>query len=186
MENPKQEKQRQVVQGLFILLGFMTLLTWACQLVIFPTWRERGQSLLIGICLTLFGAFAAVLASPYGAEDEKRLSRVSTTVFTLGTGFVLAKIIDPLIAQIIGNSGQLLSGTKGPNLLIGMIGFLAGFMGTYVYRAQLGMDIFREDSPAQPLATLPVAVAPVFLEPLGGGAATPATPVVERSTLTFF
>ena len=76
METLNQKKQRQAVQALFILLGFMTLATWVCQLVIFEEWRQSAQSFLVGTCLTLFGAFAAVLASPYGVEEEKRLLRV--------------------------------------------------------------------------------------------------------------
>jgi hypothetical protein len=149
MTNLNQAERRKTVRALFILLGFMTLVTWFCQWKIFKEWDAFAQSILIGTCMTLFGAFAAVLASPYGAEDEKRLSKVSTTVFTLVTGYVLAKIIDPLVAQIIAGAPAFLSMSKGSNLVIGLIGFLAGFLGTYVYRAYRGVDVFREELPVQ-------------------------------------
>jgi hypothetical protein len=95
--------------------------------------------------MTLVGALAALLVSPYGAADQERLSKVSATIFTLITGYVLAKIIDPLVAQIIGNATAVLSVTKGANLLIALISFLAGFLGTYVFRAYLGASVFRDD-----------------------------------------
>lgn len=144
MTTLKQQRKR-VVRGLFILLGVMTLVTWFCQWLIFkPNWPDFAQSILIGTCMTLFGAFAAVLVSPYGVEDEKRLSKVSATVFTLVTGYFLAKVIDPLVAQIMGSANMFLNLKKGTNLLIGLIGFLAGFLGTYVYRAYEGTYIFQD------------------------------------------
>jgi hypothetical protein len=105
MANTKQTEQRRTVWALLILFGVMTPLTYVCQWLIFrPNWSDFALSVLIGTCMTLAGAFAALLVSPYGAEDEKRLTKVSTTIITLVTGYALAKIIDPLVAQIIGSA----------------------------------------------------------------------------------
>jgi hypothetical protein len=119
-----------------MLLGGVTVLTYVCQWFVFErNSQEIALSILLGTCMTLLGAFAALLASPYGAEDEKRLSKISATIFTLLTGYVLAKIIDPLVGKMTSDPSALLHVKNVANILVRMIGFLGGFLGTYAFRA---------------------------------------------------
>jgi hypothetical protein len=112
--------------------------TFTCQVLIFrQNWSEIGLSVLIGTCGTLAGGFAALLASPYGAKDAERLSRVGAIILALLTGYVVAKIIDPLVTNVMGNLSVLLEPKKGANMLVGLIGLLGGFINTYEFRAHI-------------------------------------------------
>ena len=59
---------------------------------------------------------------------------------------MLAKVIDPLVEQIVRGASAFLDIQRSANLLIGTIGFLSGFIGTYVYRAYQGVNVFGSDS----------------------------------------
>lgn len=138
MSISKKDQRRIFIWLGLIEIASIIIVTFACQWFIF---REEVKyvalSVLIGTCTTLFGCLAGLLASPYGAEDEKRLSKVSTTIFTLITGYVLGKMIDPLVLKMLDNPRELLELRTGTNILIGLIGFLGGFLSTYVFRAYI-------------------------------------------------
>jgi len=131
------ERRENIIAFSWII--YLALITFVCQLLIFKfEWQDIGMSLLLGTCSAMVGAFAALLASPYGSADSERLSKVSTTIATLITGYVLAKIIDPLVAEMMGGKYSVFSEPKNSaNVLIGIISFLSGFLGTYQFRVYL-------------------------------------------------
>jgi hypothetical protein len=138
MRNTTKAGRRTIVWAGLIELGYLLVVTYTCQWFIFrDDVKDVALSVLIGTCMTLVGGLAGLLASPYGAEDEKRLSRVSATIFTLLTGYALAKVIDPLVAKLMGNNSALGDIRTWAFILIGLIGFLGGFLGTYVFRAYI-------------------------------------------------
>ena len=135
--NQSAERRRESIIA-FVCVVFLILLTFGCQIVIFEgQWNQIGFSVLVGTCSTLFGAFAALLASPYGADDKERLTKVSATLVTLVTGYLLAKIIDPLIAETFRNPANFFEIKNATNSLMAITGFLGGFLGTYEYRAYI-------------------------------------------------
>jgi uncharacterized membrane protein YfcA len=138
MRITKKADRRIIVWAGLIELSYLLIVTYTCQWFIFRNdLRDVALSVLIGTCMTLVGALAALLASPYGAEDEKRLSRVSATIITLLTGYALAKIIDPLVAKLMDDKAALSDIRTWTFIIIGLIGFLGGFLGTYVFRVYL-------------------------------------------------
>ncbi len=94
------------------------------------------MSVLIGTFSTMAGGFAALLALPYSARDEERLSKVRATILTLLTGYVLAKI-DPMVTATMSNTTALFTLKNATNVLIGLIGLIGGFVNTYEFRATM-------------------------------------------------
>jgi hypothetical protein len=134
----KKADRRIMVWAGLIELGLLLVVTSTCLWLIFrDDLKNVALSVLLGTCMTLFGCLAGLLASPYGAEDERRLSRVSATIITLLTGYVLAKVIDPLVAKLIGDNPALRDIRTWAFILVGLIGFLGGFLGTYVFRVYI-------------------------------------------------
>ena len=132
----KVEQPRRVAITIGSTL-FLLAVTFTCQVLIFNrNWQEIGLSVLIGTCSTLAGGFAALLASPYGAKDEERLSKVRATILALLTGYVLAKI-DPLVTAVMKDSAAILVPKNAANMLVGLIGLLGGFINTYEFRAYM-------------------------------------------------
>ena len=108
MRNTTKAGRRFIVWAGLIEIGYLLVVTYTCQWFIFrEDVKDVALSVLIGTCMTLAGGLAALLATPYGAEDEKRLSRVSATIFTLLTGYALAKVIDPLVTKLMSNDSAL-------------------------------------------------------------------------------
>jgi len=125
----------------------LTIITFVCLLFVFK-WDPQliAFSILIGTCCSMVGGFAAVLASPYEESDKKRMAVIAGTIATLITGYILAKIIDPIIAEAIARRSELFSIHNSANLLVAIIGFASGFIGTYQYRIYLSGRV-KEDKP---------------------------------------
>jgi hypothetical protein len=145
MRQKNAERRENIIAFSWII--YLAFITFVCQLLIFNfNWGEIGLSLLIGTCSAMVGAFAALLASPYGADDSKRLANVSTTIATLVTGYVLAKIIDPLVVEMMKNASAFYEPKNSANALIGITSFLSGFLGTYQFRVYLSGKLTKIDS----------------------------------------
>ena len=142
-------KKRATIISAFSWIGYLTIVTFGCQLLIFLNdwdWPGLGLSLLFGTAGTMTGAFAAFLASPYDTEDEKRITRVSTVLGTLVTGYLLAKVIDPLLLSAMKDPAFVFdlmrNGKNAANTLIALVSFIGGFLGTYQFRAYLSATFF--------------------------------------------
>lgn len=142
-QNKKEKQIKTLTIGLII---YMIALVFFCQWLIFQTREEFGLALLIGTCGTLFGCFAALLASPFTSSEQERLSKVGSIISTLVTGYILAKLIDPLTALLTSESTLplILQNKNGANVLIALVGFLSGFLLAYQYRVNLSGN-FQEN-----------------------------------------
>jgi membrane associated rhomboid family serine protease len=140
-EKENRRKRLRTLNYGFII--YLTAVMFLCQWLIFREWNEIGLSMLLGTCGTLAGCFAALLASPYGTGDQERLSKVGSIISTLITGYVLAKIVDPVISVMTDKDRlpMIFDLKIGANALITIIGFLAGFLLVYQYRAYISGEI---------------------------------------------
>lgn len=150
MDKKQQSAERRENLIAFSWVIYLAFITFTCQLLIFGfQWNEIGLSLLVGTCCAMIGAFAALLASPYGSGDSERLSKVSTTIATLITGYILAKIIDPLVIEMMKNYSVFSEPKNSANALVGLISFLSGFLGTYQFRVYLSGKFTKVNSESQ-------------------------------------
>lgn len=140
-----KKRFRQLTYGSII---YMIVLILFCQWMVFEKKEEIGLSILIGTCGTLVGCFSALLASPFGTSEKERFSKLGTIISTLITGYVLAKIIDPVISFFTGEGLSLiLSPKNGANVLIALIGFLSGFLLAYQYRVYISREFLDGEQP---------------------------------------
>lgn len=137
-------KTQNTVIAAFTWITYLFAATTFAQAVIFLSdsdWKGFGLSILVGTCGVMLGAFSAFLASPFNPEEEKRISRVTAIIATIITGYILGKLIDPLISSATKDPTVfftlLLNSKNSANALIVIIGFLGGFLGTYQIRAYL-------------------------------------------------
>jgi len=115
---------------------YVSMITFACQIYVFEwKWDLVAFSVLIGTSCGLAGGLAGLLASPEGADDQERLSKVSTAIATLFTGYILAKVFDPLIAEAFKMPAEFFKVKNSANLFVALIGFISGFLATYQFRA---------------------------------------------------
>ncbi|HEX9962315.1 MAG TPA: hypothetical protein VGB00_15380, partial [Pyrinomonadaceae bacterium] len=75
--------------------------------------------------------------------------KVGSIVSTLITGYIVAKVIDPLIAVAVMTTGSTLplifQSKNGANVLVAIIGFLGGFLFVYQYRAYISGEISENE-----------------------------------------
>src|ERR1041384_629487 len=146
VKNEARNKEKRVKKRVFLITLFgLIFSTFGYQLMVF--WGNLpglGICLLIGTTGTLVGAFTALLSSPYGSDDKERLSKVSSTIATLVTGFLLAKVIDPLVTYAMSTPSTIFGLLELPynsanvtNVLMAIISFLGGFLLTYEFRAYI-------------------------------------------------
>ncbi len=136
----KEDKRIKIVAAIY-WFSQITITVLICQWFISENWKEMALSVLLGTCGTLVGVFAALLSSPYGLKDEERLTKVSSTLATLVTGYLLAKVIDPLVSDAVKTPESVRALIFIPynsaNILVSIIGFLGGFLATYGFRAYI-------------------------------------------------
>jgi hypothetical protein len=139
-------KRNKIMFGSAIaLLLVLNGILFACEWYIFfnPNsdypYNKFALSILVGNFGALAGMFAALLSTPHGSDDKERLSKVGSTLVTLVTGYVLAKVIDPLVVDTMKTPESIhavfFSINKAAIILIGSISFLAGFLAFYTLRA---------------------------------------------------
>jgi hypothetical protein len=130
----------------YVFIGSLTAVLALCEWLIFDNWKEFGLSVLFATCGNLAGCFSALLASPYGRGDSERLSRVGSTISSVITGYVLAKIIDPVVSAIVSPDRipYLFQLKNSAYLLLLITGFLGGFILAYQYRAYISGEISVE------------------------------------------
>ncbi len=116
-----------------VVSGFTFFGQWK----VFENSNIFALSLLVGSSATLCGAFAALLASPKDAKDEGRISKIAPVVLTLVSGFLVIKVIDPLISNLTKNLDFLNDIHVQANILVAIIAFIGGFLGTYQIRILL-------------------------------------------------
>ena len=140
------KRDKKVIRWAFILITELIIIVFICEWLIFnPDYYYSKYSplalcVLIGNFGILAGIFAALLSTPYGSDDKERLTKVGSTLATLVTGYLLAKVIDPIISQATTSDSinAIFNNTYNvANMLVGSIGFLAGFLATYGFRAYL-------------------------------------------------
>jgi hypothetical protein len=143
MKNAQRLRKRLRILN-YGFIGYLTGLLLLCEWLIFESRHEFGLSVLFATCGTLVGCFCALLASPYGRGESERFSRVGTTISSVITGYLLAKIIDPIVLMMTNEKvlPQLFLLKNTAYLLLLVTGFLGGFILAYQYRAYLsGEDL---------------------------------------------
>jgi len=129
-------KQKLIISAFIVL----SVITFACQALLFwGSWTNLGFSILVGTSFTLIGALCGVLSAPYTKDEEQKLEQVASVVAGVFSGYLVAKVIDPVTTTLIADEEIFVNPQRAANVFVALIGFVGGFLGTYSSRVYFGL-----------------------------------------------
>ena len=110
-------------------------------------WKTFGTTVMIGYAGAIFGWLAGFLASPYSTLEEKRLTRVTSWISLLASGYLVGKL-EPSIKQIFDTGDLIAKPIYGVRLLNFLINLVCTGITVYQYRLYGKGSPYRGDSPS--------------------------------------
>jgi len=103
--------------------------------IIHGAWnRAFAMSVLIGLLGITLGWSIALLGSPQSDSEVVLFRETWNVLIGLVTGYLGAKVIDPLLQALFQEADVLKDSTTGANVLIFLIAFFTSTIGGYTFR----------------------------------------------------
>ncbi|ASC74258.1 hypothetical protein XM38_052330 [Halomicronema hongdechloris C2206] len=103
--------------------------------IIHGAWnRAFAMSVLVGLSGITLGWSLALLGSPQTEAEVALFQETWNVLIGLITGYLGAKVIDPLLQALFQEADVLKDSTMGANVLIFLITFLTSTIGGYAFR----------------------------------------------------
>jgi hypothetical protein len=101
--------------------------------------RQFAMTVLVGALGVAVGWLIGLLASPYGADEEKRFSRYAATVSAFLSGYALSKI-EPTLTFILADGKLVTQQLYGVRVMVFLICLIAASITMYVFRIYTDLD----------------------------------------------
>lgn len=106
--------------------------------IIHGGWNKQfAISLLIGLLGISLGWSVALLGTPKSQTETALFHQTFNTLLGLITGYLGAKVIDPILKALFEESQVIKDTTMGVNVLIFLISFLISIISGYSFRVDL-------------------------------------------------
>lgn len=120
--------------GLALNPLILILLVIAARLIHGSWGKPFAISLLVGLLGTALGWLIALLGSPESDTEAVLFQEVSNVLIGLITGYLGARVFDPLLKALFEEAQAIKNPTLGVNVLIFLITLIVAVIGGYTYR----------------------------------------------------
>ena len=110
-------------------------------------WSGFFTTVMIGYAGAIFGWLAGFVASPYDTKEEKRLTRVSSFISLITSGYLIGKL-EPSMSLIFGHGELITNPLYGVRLLNFLINLICTGITVYLYRLYGGGSPYDGGSPS--------------------------------------